>query len=201
MQSVKIVEAVTKQTGTVIFLHVRSCIVSDNLTDSNSGRSGSRRRRNVVCAVRKGLAATTPAPPFRLPDCSDAPDHLELGIPHARVRPLHEYHEPRPADASISSWFDIKDLSRLTNSIHDDEAGMMRSVAAVESLIEKEVKERGIKEERIVIGGFSQGCVISILTALRTQRKVAGVISLSGWLPLSHKIEEVRPPYICLSIC
>lgn len=67
----------------------------------------------------------------------------------------------------------------------------MQSVAAVESLIEKEVKERGIKEDRIVIGGFSQGCVISILTALRTQRNVAGVVSLSGWLPLSHKIEEV----------
>jgi predicted esterase len=80
---------------------------------------------------------------------------------------------------------------------------MMRSVAAVESLIEKEVKERGIKEERIVIGGFSQGCVISILTALRTQRKVAGVISLSGWLPLSHKIEEVRfaPVWNALDVC
>jgi hypothetical protein len=87
MQSVKIVEAVTKQTGTVIFLHVRSFIAFKNFTDRHSGRSGSRRRRNVVCALRKGLAATTPASSICLPNRSDIADHPELGISHARVRP------------------------------------------------------------------------------------------------------------------
>jgi hypothetical protein len=86
MQSVKIVEAVTKQTGTVIFLHVRSSIASKNFTDRHSGRSGPRRRRNVICALRKGLAATAPAPPIRLPDRSDVANHPELGVPHACVR-------------------------------------------------------------------------------------------------------------------
>ncbi|KAJ9121048.1 hypothetical protein QFC24_005029 [Naganishia onofrii] len=157
MQSVKIVEAVSKQTGTVIFLH--------GLGDAGTS----------FVPFAKVLQKQHPHLRFVFPTAQTLPITLNSGYP-------------------MPAWFDIKDLSKLTNSIHDDEEGMMRSVAAVESLIEKEVKERGIKEERIVIGGFSQGCVISILTALRTQRNIAGVVSLSGWLPLSHKIEELTHP-------
>ncbi|GHJ83995.1 hypothetical protein NliqN6_0397 [Naganishia liquefaciens] len=157
MQSVKIVEAVTKQTGTVIFLH--------GLGDAGTS----------FVPFAKVLQQQHPHLRFVFPTAQTLPITLNSGYP-------------------MPAWFDIKALDKLTNSIHDDETGMMRSVAAVESLIEKEVKERGIKEDRIVIGGFSQGCVISVLTALRTQRNVAGVISLSGWLPLSHKIEELTSP-------
>ncbi|KAJ9103845.1 hypothetical protein QFC21_002307 [Naganishia friedmannii] len=157
MQSVKIVEAVSKQTGTVIFLH--------GLGDAGTS----------FVPFAKVLQKQHPHLRFVFPTAQTLPITLNSGYP-------------------MPAWFDIKALDKLTNSIHDDEEGMMRSVAAVESLIEKEVKERGIKEERIVIGGFSQGCVISILTALRTRRDIAGVVSLSGWLPLSHKIEELTHP-------
>lgn len=80
---------------------------------------------------------------------------------------------------------------RLADSIEDDEESMMNSVAVVDSLIEKEVTEQGIHEDRIVIGGFSQGCVVTTLSSLILKRRLAGLIALSGWLALSHKIEEV----------
>lgn len=68
---------------------------------------------------------------------------------------------------------------------------MLASVAAVEYLIEKEVAESHIKSERIFVGGFSQGGVISILTGLNTPRKLGGVICLSGWLPMRAEIPQV----------
>jgi lysophospholipase-2 len=66
---------------------------------------------------------------------------------------------------------------------------MLTSVSQVNSLIEAETAT--IPSDRVVVGGFSQGCVVATLTALRSKRRLGGVISLSGWLPLSHKIEEV----------
>jgi predicted esterase len=93
-------------------------------------------------------------------------------------------------------WYDVENMNRdrLADSIEDDEESMMNSVAVVDSLIEKEVTEQGINEDRIVIGGFSQGCVVTTLSSLILKRKLAGLIALSGWLALSHKIEEVRSP-------
>lgn len=73
----------------------------------------------------------------------------------------------------------------------DDEPGLMKSVTSLEQLIAQEVKNAQIPEESIVIGGFSQGSVISILTGITTTKKLGGVVALSGWVPLNHKIAEV----------
>ena len=73
----------------------------------------------------------------------------------------------------------------------DDEPGLMKSVASLEQLIAQEVKNAQIPEESIVIGGFSQGSVISLLTGITTTKKLGGVVALSGWVPLNHKIAEV----------
>ena len=46
----------------------------------------------------------------------------------------------------------------------------------------------GIPANRIVVGGFSQGCVMGLLTALTAEYKFAGVVALSGYLPLHNKL-------------
>ncbi len=91
----------------------------------------------------------------------------------------------------MPSWFDLSTLDRLTDSKHDDEKGMLASVAAVDALIQAEV-DAGIPENRIIVGGFSQGGAVAILTALVTKRKLAGVVGLSTWIPLNHKVPQVR---------
>ena len=48
---------------------------------------------------------------------------------------------------------------------------MWESVKGIQSLVEDEVKA-GIPEDRIVVGGFSQGAAISLLTGLTSERKV-----------------------------
>jgi len=73
----------------------------------------------------------------------------------------------------------------------DDEPGLMKSVDSLDQLIAQEIESSEIPEESIVIGGFSQGSVISLLTGITSKRKLAGVVALSGWVPLNHKIAEV----------
>lgn len=90
----------------------------------------------------------------------------------------------------MPGWFDINQLDRLQDSKHDDEKGMMESVASVEALIQSEI-DAGIPANKIVVGGFSQGGAIAVLLGLKTERKLAGIAALSTWVTLNHKIKEV----------
>ena len=82
-----------------------------------------------------------------------------------------------------------------------DEDGMLKSVNLVHKLITDEV-DSGIAADRIVVGGFSQGmhlsvkllisgAAISVLAGYSCERKLAGVVGLSGWLPLHNKFAAV----------
>lgn len=88
----------------------------------------------------------------------------------------------------MRAWYDIigADLSR-----REDEKGLRASQAMVEQLIAQE-KARGIPAERIVLAGFSQGCAMTIQTGLRHPEKLAGLLCLSGYVPLHTTIAEER---------
>jgi len=58
-------------------------------------------------------------------------------------------------------------------------------------LIEHEIA-RGIPAERIVLAGFSQGCAMTLQTGLRYPHRLAGLMCLSGYLPLADTIAEER---------
>lgn len=75
----------------------------------------------------------------------------------------------------------------------DDEAGIMKSVDYVDKLVEEEIG-RGTSPERILVGGFSQGCVVSLVWGLtgRFRHRVGGMVCLSGYFPLSARIEDLR---------
>ena len=88
----------------------------------------------------------------------------------------------------MPAWYDIvgADLAK-----REDEAGLRASRDAIELLLARE-KERGIPAERIVIAGFSQGCAMALLTGLRHAERLAGVLALSTYLPLSKTLEKER---------
>ena len=58
----------------------------------------------------------------------------------------------------MPSWFDISSLSK---DDAEDEAGVKAAAQTVEKLVDAEVAA-GIPEERIVVGGFSQGGATSV---------------------------------------
>lgn len=88
----------------------------------------------------------------------------------------------------MPAWYDIlgADLVR-----REDEAGIRKSALAIEALIAHEV-ERGIAPERIVLAGFSQGCAMSLHTGLRHRARLAGIMALSGYLPLADTLAGER---------
>ena len=75
----------------------------------------------------------------------------------------------------------------------DDEEGMMESVEYVCGIIDEEVVN-GVPVERIVVGGFSQGCVIALLVGLMSRYKgrLGGVVGMSGYLPLIGRVKKAR---------
>ena len=77
-----------------------------------------------------------------------------------------------------------------TDDDEDDEEGLMKSVDYICELITKEVEDGKVPLARIVVGGFSQGCAVSLLVGLlsRYSGELGGVARLSGYLPLQGKV-------------
>ena len=88
----------------------------------------------------------------------------------------------------MRAWYDITNADLVRR---EDEAGLRRSQLQVEALIARE-KARGIKADRIILAGFSQGCAMTLQTGLRHPEKLAGLMCLSGYLPLSATVAAER---------
>ena len=88
----------------------------------------------------------------------------------------------------MRAWYDIlgTDLSK-----REDEAGLRKSQAAIEALIAQE-KSRGIAADRIILAGFSQGCAMTLQTGLRHPEKLAGLLCLSGYVPINATLAAER---------
>jgi phospholipase/carboxylesterase len=110
-------------------------------------------------------------PELRLP----AEPGIRFVFPHAPVRPVTLNMGMR-----MRAWYDIK---TLTAEGRADEAGVRESVARLGTLIAAE-RALGIRSERIVIAGFSQGAALALHGALRHPEPLAGILALSCYLPL-----------------
>jgi predicted esterase len=78
----------------------------------------------------------------------------------------------------------------------EGEDEILESVEYICSLIDEEVKN-GVDVSRIVVGGFSQGCAVSLVLGLasRYAGKIGGVVGLSGYLPRGPKIKSGREKF------
>lgn len=82
----------------------------------------------------------------------------------------------------MTSWFDLLTLDAAGP---EDEKGIKKAGELISGMIDAELKQ-GIKSERILLGGFSQGGGLSVHTGLRYPKTLAGILALSCWLPI-HK--------------
>lgn len=104
-------------------------------------------------------------------------------------------------DAQTTAWYTPNSFSayppdRPELAPEEDEAGMMKSIAYLETLIDA-CTNKGIPPQRIVLGGFSQGCALALLLDLTSKKyagRLGGIVGLMGYLPLAggRKLEEMR---------
>jgi phospholipase/carboxylesterase len=88
----------------------------------------------------------------------------------------------------MRAWYDIYGFD---GAQREDEAGLRRAQAMVDALIDAE-RARGVATERIVLAGFSQGCAMTLLAGLRHPQRLAGLVGMSGYLPLAGKLAAER---------
>jgi phospholipase/carboxylesterase len=104
-------------------------------------------------------------------------------LPRAPVRPvtLNNGYQMR-------AWYDIlgTQLER-----REDEIGLRESMREVHALIDRETA-RGVAPNRIVLGGFSQGCAMTLLAGLRYPMRLGGLVGMSGYLPLAANTAAER---------
>jgi phospholipase/carboxylesterase len=112
----------------------------------------------------------------------DAPD-IRFIFPHAPVRPV-----TINGGMEMRAWYDIVSL---TSGRDHDQQGIAQSVNMAAALVGKE-RDRGIEPDRIVVAGFSQGGAIALQLAIRYPETLAGLIALSSYLLLEHRLENDR---------
>jgi phospholipase/carboxylesterase len=104
-------------------------------------------------------------------------------FPHAPMRPV-----TMNGGYVMRAWYDIAGTPQARN---EDQAGLRESQALIDALIRQE-RERGVPASRIVLMGFSQGCAMTLLTGLRHGERLAGLVGLSGYLPLAERTAAER---------
>ncbi|KAF2689542.1 Phospholipase/carboxylesterase [Lentithecium fluviatile CBS 122367] len=89
----------------------------------------------------------------------------------------------------MPGWYDIRSFNDLA-SREDDESGILRSRDYFHSLIDAEVA-KGIPANRVVVGGFSQGGAMGLLSGITYKDRLGGIFGLSCYLLLQKKLEEL----------
>lgn len=96
-------------------------------------------------------------------------------FPHAPVRPVTlNGGMPMPA------WYDIKSIGTKRDLSMVD---MEESLEQVTAFIKAELKI-GMRADQILLVGFSQGAAVALHTGLRHAEPLAGIIGLSGYIPV-----------------
>jgi phospholipase/carboxylesterase len=70
------------------------------------------------------------------------------------------------------SWFDYPD---------DLAPGVLRSRKLLFELLD-DLRAKGFPPEQITLGGFSQGCLMTVDVGLRYPHRFAGLVGISGWV-------------------
>lgn len=109
--------------------------------------------------------------------------NVRFVFPHAPVIPVTINN-----GYQMRAWYDILGMDLVKR---EDEDGLRRSRGEIEELLERE-ERRGMPAHRIVLAGFSQGCAMALMTGLRHTQRLAGIVGMSGYLPLAQSTATER---------
>lgn len=84
----------------------------------------------------------------------------------------------------MPAWYDILEMD-IGRRI--DTEGLLRSAASIAALMEREL-ERGIKSDRLVLAGFSQGGAVAYQVALSFPQPLCGLLAMSTYFATGDDI-------------
>lgn len=115
-------------------------------------------------------------PQFNIPNLA-----LKFVFPHAPKIPV-----TINGSMVMRAWYDIKmlDIGR-----HADKTGVLASELSIMELIKEQVSQ-GFSYDQIILAGFSQGSAMALHISTNIKQKLAGVIALSGYLPIPESLSE-----------
>lgn len=125
-----------------------------------------------------GSSFVSLVPEFDLSGCPA----IRFIFPHAIERPV-----TANGGYEMAAWYDI--YGNFAEGGMEDSEGIAQSKEWIEELIAQE-NARGIANDKIFLAGFSQGCAMALETALCYPEKLAGVIGLSGYIPMLDTFQE-----------
>ncbi len=113
----------------------------------------------------------------------------ELGLPgDAAIRFIFPHAPELPVTINggirMPAWYDIKSLE-LGRTVDKDQ--LVASAAAVAALVEQET-ERGVKPERIIIAGFSQGGAVAYELGLSYPKRLGAILALSTYFATADSV-------------
>ena len=94
---------------------------------------------------------------------------------------------PEKCDVSLTGfqWFDLRDENRdqiLAKSLIAE--------AKLNKLIDEVIKKNNLNDNQIAIGGFSQGCMISLQVGIKRKKKINSIIGFSGKIIDTDHLEK-----------
>jgi phospholipase/carboxylesterase len=86
----------------------------------------------------------------------------------------------------MRAWYDI---TMMDIGKHADKKGVLDSAVLIKALIQEQINQ-GFAYEQIILAGFSQGSAMALHLATTLSDKLAGVIALSGYLPIPEALSQ-----------
>ena len=132
---------------------------------------------------------------------ADGNDLISLTQYFAHVAPDAAFFSPNAPYRCDGSpygyqWYDVWMQDR------DERLGAIRSTAAIfDNFIDQQLDRRGLTEVSLVLIGFSQGTMMSLFTAPRREKAVAGIVGYSGRMEAPDLLKrdiKSKPPVVLI---
>lgn len=109
-------------------------------------------------------------------------DNVNVVLPSAKVR------EVSTMKLSMPAWYDLY-TDNFMEKADEDIDGMNEARTFVQTIIDEERTKN--PDTPIVLGGFSQGAAVALLTGLSQTTPLLGIVAFSGYVPHHPRFDEI----------
>lgn len=102
-------------------------------------------------------------------------------FPQAEHIPVSIYRHTMPA------WYDVQ---AITPDIQEDSEGIVSCAHRLHAIMD--YANTLVPSKQIYLMGFSQGGAMALYAGLTYSNSIAGIVNISGYLPLRHKLAKHR---------